>query len=228
MNIAVRFLILVALFVFQGDQKVVPVGDEPRHHVMFKNAYVRVIDASIESGDTTLFHTHAADNIPVVISGGQLRTELLGGKTTESTAVMGRAWFAAGGYTHRISNIGNTPVRFIDAEFISAPARAEPAVPDETNGMTLVLENDRVRVFELKLQPKETSGEFAFARPVLHVEVTGGSISTIDRGQPQLPDQHFLPAVSKPAEFHWHTRLQPERITNAGTEAYDSIIIEWK
>ena len=75
----------------------------------------------VPTGDATLFHTHTVDNIPVVISGGKLRTELVGGETRDSSVVTGGISFAVASYTHRITNIGDTPLRFIDAEVLASP-----------------------------------------------------------------------------------------------------------
>ena len=36
----------------------IPVSIEPRHHKVFENEYVRVLDVHIVPGDTTLFHKH--------------------------------------------------------------------------------------------------------------------------------------------------------------------------
>ena len=99
MKALINFLLVVVLLFSQAGPKVVPLGDEPRHHVVFQNKYVRVIDAAIAPGDTTLFHTHSVNNVPVVIAGGDLRTEILGGKITESSVETGGAWFAPATYT---------------------------------------------------------------------------------------------------------------------------------
>lgn len=48
---------------------VVPVGEEPRHHLSLENQHVRVFDVRISAGDTTLYHRHGRDSIYVVISG---------------------------------------------------------------------------------------------------------------------------------------------------------------
>ena len=48
-------------------QSPVPVSSEPRHHLKFENAYVRVFDVMVPPGDQTLFHTHANDYLFVSI-----------------------------------------------------------------------------------------------------------------------------------------------------------------
>jgi quercetin dioxygenase-like cupin family protein len=223
MKALINFLLVVVLLFSQTGPKVVPVGEEPRHHVVFENKYVRVIDAAIPPGDTTLFHTHSVNNIPVVIAGGNLRTEILGGKITESSVETGGAWFAPATYTHSISNIGKTPVRFIDAEILSAPPAASTATNTGTvPGRTLVLENEQVRIYSVKLARGQSTGLFTHTRPVLQVEVTGGRISVKHR------DSSSSVMQVKPGEFHWTEKSETRSITSAGDSPYQAVEIEWK
>src|SRR6187200_1973009 len=98
----------------------VPVEREPRHHVVFENAAVRVIDARLPAGDTTLYHTHTADNVPVVIRGGSMTIQPLGGARQSASPRTGDASFARGGYTHQIVNVGREALQFLDVE-VHAP-----------------------------------------------------------------------------------------------------------
>ena len=223
MNVLIKSILLVIRLFSQAGPKVVPVGEEPRHHVVFENKYVRVIDAAIPPGDTTLFHTHSVNNVPVVIAGGNLRTEILGGKITESSVETGGAWFAPATYTHSISNIGKTPVRFIDAEVLSAPPASSTALETgKVPGRTLVLENEQVRIYSLKLARGETTGYFTHTRPVLQVEVTGGKISVNQRGSSKKEME------VKPGEFHWTETRETRSITSVGDLPYNAVEIEWK
>jgi quercetin dioxygenase-like cupin family protein len=223
MKALINFLLVVVLLFSQAGPKVVPVGEEPRHHVVFENKYVRVIDAAIAPGDTTLFHTHSVNNVPVVIAGGNLRTEILGGKITESSVETGGAWFAPATYTHRISNLSKTTVRFIDAEILSSPP-ATPTATETVNvpGRTLVLENEKVRIYSIKLARGETTGFFTHTRPVLQVEVTDGRISINQRGSSKKEME------VKPGDFHWTETTEPRSITSIGNSPYEAVEIVWK
>jgi len=63
MKALINFLLVVVLLFSQAGPKVVPVGDNPGITLFFQNKYVRVIDAAIAPGDTTLFHTHSVNNV---------------------------------------------------------------------------------------------------------------------------------------------------------------------
>ena len=49
-------------------QKIVPVYQEPNHNPVLLNKYLRVIDAQIENGDSSLFHVHATPSAFVFLT----------------------------------------------------------------------------------------------------------------------------------------------------------------
>src|ERR1700676_647048 len=60
---ALAFLILYSLCPAQ-----VPVGKEPRHHNIFENDHVRILDVHIPPGDTTQIHIHAAPSVFLILT----------------------------------------------------------------------------------------------------------------------------------------------------------------
>ncbi|MEW6125455.1 MAG: hypothetical protein AB1757_00205 [Acidobacteriota bacterium] len=224
--IAKLFLFVVGLLI--PVQQSVPVGKEPRHKVMFENPYVRVIDAMVKIGDATLFHTHDLDNVPVNVGGGKLKTETVGQREAVFTTMeTGRTSFAKGGYTHRITNVGDTPLRFIDAEILApfgkvSKAAMQEAALEKTAGHTLILENERVRVYRLIIEPGQTIAAHAHVLPRLSVSVTSGELA-IENNNRKAKTKSF--AVG---DFNWHEPLKRHVLKNLGTEKYESVEIEWK
>ncbi len=114
----------------QAVQTRVPIEQEPRHRIVFENKQVRIYDALIPPGDLTLFHTHSVDNISVVVSGGKGTNEIQGKPMMQTAPVTGAAGFnkaTNAPLTHRVGNVGTTPLRFVVAE-INAPSDS-PGVP---------------------------------------------------------------------------------------------------
>jgi mannose-6-phosphate isomerase-like protein (cupin superfamily) len=210
-----RFAASLALFLATADQSSgVPVSEEPRQKVVFANEYVRVIDAALPVGDTTLFHRHDRDNVPVVITGATTRTRVIAGATSETTLVTGGVWFAKAAYTHQTANIGTTPLRFIDAEILARWLHSDgDGDRAPIAGEMLVLENDQVRISRVSLRPGESVTAHAHTSPLLHVEVSGGSISGTARA---------------PGAFAWLDARSSHSIENTGDRSYDAVIIEWK
>jgi quercetin dioxygenase-like cupin family protein len=211
------------LLLAAGFQSAVPVGQEPRHHVKFQNKYVRVIDAVLPVGDATLFHTHSVDNIPVVISGGKLRTELMGGDTRDSSVVTGGISFAEASYTHRITNTGDTPLRFIDAEVRASPGSPANAPSlERVPGHTLALENQQVRIYRIVLDPGQSTGKHTHHLSGLSVSVSGGKVS-FEREAKKTEIINF-----KPGDFRWNSGPLTHSLRNTGSTRFEAFDIEWK
>ena len=99
----------------------VPVEQEPHHHVVFENQYVRVLEVIVKPGETTLFHTHALDNVAVQLSDATIKRQSPGQDWIDSPAKDGAVSFAAGTkqpYTHRITNAGPTVFHVFDIQVL--------------------------------------------------------------------------------------------------------------
>lgn len=158
-------LIAITLTASAQEPSVVPVDQEPHHKVVFKNDFVRVVDATFPAGYVTLNHAHDVDNVAVTISTGR--------EGTASPGTPGRAGFSKGGYAHRVTNSGAGIMRFIDVEVLKTdrPGSAAAQLPNHT----LETENDRVRIYRVKLNPGESIPSHAHPAGWIEVHVTGGS-----------------------------------------------------
>ena len=99
----------------------VPVEQEPHHRVIFENQYVRVLDVVLKPGQTTLFHKHSIDNVPIILTGADNRTQFAGKDWTATPAKAGSVGFIPGAakpYVHRINNQGSTTYHVIDVEVL--------------------------------------------------------------------------------------------------------------
>jgi quercetin dioxygenase-like cupin family protein len=98
----------------------VPVDQEPHHHFVFQNQYVRVLDVVFPAGEASLFHTHSNDNVGIPISGDKTQSQPYDGAWTEVQDVKpGEAGLrkARGqAYTHRVRSAGKLPFHVIDVE----------------------------------------------------------------------------------------------------------------
>jgi len=99
----------------------VPVEYEPHHRVIFENQYVRVLDVVVKPGETTLFHKHSLDNIPVILTGADNRTQFAGEDWKPTPAKAESVGFIPGAtkpYVHRINNQGSTTFHVIDIQLL--------------------------------------------------------------------------------------------------------------
>ena len=200
-------------------QTIVPVEQEPSHVIVFENAVVRVIDAAVPVGHETLYHTHSRDNVPVAVATGRVATTVIGRASVESDVRVGQLWFAAGGYTHRVRNVGPTPLRYIDVELrTSTPATTTPpAAAAPLAGHALELSNARVRVHRVIVAPGRRLEPHRHTGAVLEVRVGG---DTVAHGA----------GMARPivvGAFQWHADGALDTVRNAGRVPYEVVEIEW-
>src|SRR6266849_4886425 len=132
----------------------VEIKGEPRHHPKFENEFVRVWDVTVPAGDTTLWHIHRNDNVVVTLGEARLRIETAGAAPGESLWKFGEVRFGKATYVHRAMNVGVTPFRNFTIELLKPnPGAPAPSIPKEPIVREPVLENERVRAFQLTLEP---------------------------------------------------------------------------
>lgn len=186
--------IVVGLPVLAGAQapapaeKIVPVFEEPRHHLIVDTPTLRILDIQIPPGDTTLFHMHNSAMIYVPISSSRTRNQNLGEEWPAPSAappaaaapaaptrpgrINGGANYVEKPTTHRVNNIGTTLFRLIGIANMTpgdatSPAAASPAKPE--------MENRWYRVERLVIAPGTSAPVPTYAGTVVVVMQTPGS-----------------------------------------------------
>lgn len=204
-------------------ESAVPVANEPRHHLKFENQYVRIFDVVVPPGDATLFHTHTNDYVFVSIGDANLKAEVPGNQPGPLVLKDGEVRFTRGVITHRVTNMSKTPFRNITIEVLSSTGgKSEANQLHNIPGHTLVLENDRVRVERVVLEPGQSTGMHEHALSGLGVAVSSGKIAI------ESPGQKAQTVEFKPGEFRWHTGAITHKLTNTGKTRFEAVDVEWK
>jgi beta-alanine degradation protein BauB len=225
MNYIITLLLSLTLLSPTPAQSPVPIEKEPRHRPKFENKYVRVFDVLIPQGDESLYHTHIHDGVGVRITDARIRDEELGGKPAEIEVKRSDATLARfpKPLTHKVSNVGDTPFRNMFIEILPSGATPSNSVSlAQVPGHTLVLENDRVRVYRLVLAPGQETGMHTHARRGLGVAVSGGEISF------GAPGKKSKTVKFQPGDFQWHDGGTKHSLKNVGTIPFEAVDIELK
>jgi hypothetical protein len=160
----------------------VPVEQEPAHRPVFRNASVAVLDVRFPPGYTSLFHTHASDNVSVRIETSLTRVDQVDTPGVPNTPPVGRVAFnsATPPYTHRVVNLGTTPIFTFDVELLApSPVALRPATSDDMAGHEVVIDNARVRASRIRLGSGAAPvGPHTHRRGWLEVRVTGARAGT--------------------------------------------------
>lgn len=219
--IAAAVLSLAGLFPTFA-QSPVPVAKEPRHHLKLQNEYVRVFDVLVPPGDETLFHIHANDYAFVSIGDATLKAEVMGGQPADLIMKDGETRFTKGPITHRVRNVAKTPFRNITIEILRSPGPAGASKPDTFPGLSTVLDNDRVHVERLVLEPGQSTTMHTHNLSALSVFLTKATVRVESPGQkPQTINY-------KPGDFRWRSAPTTHTLKNIGSTRFEAVGIDWK
>ena len=204
-------------------QSPVEISGEAHHHPKFENEFVRVWDVTVPAGEATLWHVHRNDNVVVTLGDANLRLENASGPPSEAQWKFGEARFAKATYTHRAMNIGTTPFHNFTVELLKPSNFAADlsALPVEEAGRKPILENDRVRVYRLSLQPGEAQAMHTHPLPGLVVTITAAQIEVKANGKP-------VTHPVKSNDVSWQAGGVTHSIKNVGQTTFESLIIELK
>ena len=213
-------------------EKVVPVYEEPRHHLVFESPATRIIDVQIPAGDTTLFHTHSDPILYVSMSQSQTRSQTLGREWGEAGAAaaapaavqgapaappasaapaarLGRmnsvTSYAKQPLTHRVNNIGQGLFRLIGIMNRSAGDQTEG--PSEGFDAKPELTNPWFRGYRWALT--SSAAPHRHRNPVAVVLITGRASA---RGSSTT-------ALDKPGQFAWFEGNTEHSLTSVGGDA---------
>jgi hypothetical protein len=193
----------------------VEVRDEPRHRRRFENEFVRVYDVLIPPGDTTLYHRHTEDTFYVAVHEATVRDQTWGEDDTRTgTAPAGSVLcrlHRSRPLIHQVHNVGDAEMRLIGAEIKASPAVRSPE-PLDAPGHVLTLERDRLRVYELSLEPGESTGAIEYRFASLTVFLTVATlVSRTSNGTDRT-------AVHAPGDVIWLPGPAALSLTNLGEE----------
>jgi hypothetical protein len=145
------------LFVYLSAQ--VPVSKEPRHHVVFTNEKVRVLNVLLPPGDTTLYHLHSTPSVFIMLSATQTGSQLINEQATYSKSGTGSIFFenlsAPHTRTHRVWNTDTSTFHVVDVELLSdnPVSRQAPLIIPHVQVLT---DTPWVTTYKIELKKTET------------------------------------------------------------------------
>jgi quercetin dioxygenase-like cupin family protein len=203
----------------------VEIEAEPMHSIRLVNPVVRVYDAVIPPESQTLFHTHRYSGVGIEMTATRLYIEKVGANPNYETTKAGDIFpvDSATPYIHRVATVGDAAYRAVVAELIQPPGQVSAvSTVAGTPPYTLELENERVRVYRLVLQPGEAVPLHTLAPFSLTVTVSGGQVSVASPGAAA----RF--ASLAPGALEWNEKAVVVGYKNIGSSTYNSVYFEWK
>ena len=107
-------------FAQEITERVVPITQEPSHHLVLENTYVRVFNVEVAPHFTTRVHRHDHDYLFVTLGDSDVSNERVHAEPVELRLKDGETHFTPGGFAHKAVNLADTPFHNITIEFIGA------------------------------------------------------------------------------------------------------------
>lgn len=146
----------------------VEIQDEPNHRVVFENEAIRVFDVTFAPAQASLFHRHRIDNVSVYLADAEIVSDVRGAvppppRRAIKTGSVAMTRASGDGYVHQVTNVGNTTFRVINFELRQSAGSGIGSVINETKGVKMVFDNDRVRAYSITLEPGQSSPPMTLA-----------------------------------------------------------------
>jgi hypothetical protein len=158
----------------------IAVSKEPRHHNVFENKWVRVLDVHIPPGDTSFFHKHETPSVFIVLTNTKTGSEAII-EPAKPRLTYGNIWFE-GFYDkpriHRVWNSDTTEFHVMDIELPNRQNRQLDLPPSSLIGQAsdqLLFDEKPVVAYRCLLTAKKALRFNGIRDPVLIVRMGEGS-----------------------------------------------------
>ena len=155
---------------FAQETAPVPVDKASYHVPAFRNELVAVTNVYIPPGRQAGYHIHSLDQLSVVVEDADQAGQELGGQPYPARRTprgnIGYTPFSKKSITHRVHNQGPTPFHNIVTSILyPEPGRFNVGSRADVPAYKQVIDNDRVRVWRLALEPSESAAAITQGGP---------------------------------------------------------------
>jgi hypothetical protein len=202
-----------------------PVEETSYHVPVFSNELVTVLNVFIPPHRESGYHRHSLDSVGVLISDTARTGQVLGAQATV-TAPRGSGSanftnYAREPLVHSVAITGDEPFHNIVVELLY-PTPGRFTAGTRGQGYTQVLDNERVRIWRLVLEPGQTAPPITQSAPGVRVVIDGGELV---ESVPGRADRHKAP---RKGEFFWQDAGQTRAVRNVGTTRIELVELELK
>lgn len=115
---------LLLAFAAQAQAPATPVAlkNEPHHHLLFENDYVRVWAFGIHGHDATLLHNHDLPYFGIALGPADYINAVAGKPETHATLTDGQVSYSKGGFAHLVRTETDAPFRNFTIELLKPQA----------------------------------------------------------------------------------------------------------
>lgn len=204
-----------------GQQRVLEVRDEPRHHLIFENDYVRLLDVHLGPNDTTRYHRHHTPSVFILLSTTNTASQLLGGQPVAGSNVSGEVLFDSLNKEriHRVWNVDTVWMHVIDAE-IKAKSLKQKLTALEFKQLTPLFTEGMLNGYKFSLAANESLQFPNSAAGYLIVSLGDAEVTIESNGS---KERYFM----KAGHYSWVGTNKKLLVHNHGNAAADFAVLQF-
>ena len=198
----------------------IEIDEEPRHHLVISNEFVRAFAVEIAPGDRTLCHHHPHDYLLYVASAASIISAARDEGPKRLNYDDGECELSSAGLTHVVENLGEQPFRNVVVELLprSGTLRrgAPPAAISGKAETTLTLDEELGAVSRVRIEP---GGEVEIAGPAVLASPYEDAIMLKELDDFEIPLDSFRKLI-------WVCALRKVTIKNLGSPAGRVVVFQ--
>ena len=200
----------------------VNVRDEPRHHNVFENEYVRILDVHLGPGDTTLYHLHDTPSVFIIFTDTKLGSQLIGQQPQKGANVTGEVAYDSihTPRTHRVWNEDRSWFHVMDIELTNRKQKG--TVPVLKNpALKLLFNEQQVIGYNIELM---ASGNLQLPASASGYLIVSKAETVIDFKLNNTLQHRII----KPSHYIWIEAGKSFSIKIAGNKTADFVLLQLK
>lgn len=220
MKIKTFFILIILKLNFLVNAQL-PVREEPRHHLVFENEYVRILDVHLKPGDTTEYHLHNTPSVFIMLTSTTTGSQLYGQGISRGVSKAKSIDYDSLNKTryHRVWNEDKTWFHVNDVELTGKGPfnNIEPLLPP----LKLLYNEKQVNIYTLQLTggekftiPASSPGYLLFCLDEATVTIESGS--------------DLQKRIMKPAHYTWIEAGNKVTITQQSNGTKDFALLQLK
>ena len=155
------------------------VRDEPRHHNVFENEFIRILDVHLGPGDTTLYHLHNTPSIFIRFTNTNVGSQLIGKQSQKGANITGEVSYdnLNTPRTHRVWNEDTGWFHVMDIELTSTKQKKSIAVL-QNSALKLLFNEQQVIGYNIELKaasniqlPPSANGYLLISKSASEIEL---------------------------------------------------------
>ena len=200
----------------------VHVRDEPRHHNVFENKFIRILDVHLGPGDTTLYHLHNTPSVFVVFTNTNLGSQLIGKQPQKGANISGEVSYDSINTprTHRVWNEDTSWFHVMDIELTNTKQQKNISVL-QNPAIKLLFNEQQVNGYNIELKAANN----------LQLPASAGGYLIISKSKTEIEftindavENRFV----KPSHYMWIEAGKNFHIKNTDNQAANFALLQFK